>query len=420
MALSKKLVRRTRQIGTGGAVISPYAKRLVNKVLDSGRLSYGPYLKRFESEFALMHERRFGISASSGTAALQVALHALKEHDRWKDGDEVLVPAVTFIATSNVVLHNNLRPVFVDIDPTTYNIDPRLIEARITPRTKAIMPVHLFGLSAEMLLIRRIARKHNLRIIEDSCESALVRYRGRPVGSMGDVSCYSMYIAHLVTTGVGGIILTNDSDLAVRCRSLVNHGRDAIYIAPDDDSGKRGDALREVVSRRFNFVSVGHSHRITEMEGALGVAQLRELPQTLKLRQRHAAQLLRGLAPYREHLALPRWPAHTEHAFMMFPILVREESPLERDTLVAHLEEWNIETRPIFPLLNQPVYKELFGDIEREYPVAERVVRDGFFIGCHPEMGHEDVDYVLAVCGKFFEGVSCVAAMVCHRLLSVV
>ena len=403
--LSKKLVRRKKQLGTGGAVISPYAKRLVNKVLDSGRLSYGPYLKRFESEFARMHERKFGVVCSSGTAALQIALHALREREDWQDGDEVLVPAVTFIATSNVVLHNNLRPVFVDIDPRTYNIDPRLVEARITPRTKAIMPVHLFGLSAEMLPIRRIARRHGLRVIEDSCESVLVSYRGKPVGSMGDVSCYSMYMAHLVTTGVGGIILTNDPDLAVRCRSLVNHGRDAIYIAPDDDRGKRGDVLREVVARRFNFVSVGHSHRITELEGALGVAQLRELPQTLRLRQLHAARLLAGLAPYAEHLALPSRPRYAEHAFMMFPIVVREESPVARDALVSHLEEWNIETRPIFPLLNQPVYKKLFGEIEREYPVAERVVRDGFFIGCHPEMGREDVEYVLAVVRKFFEGV---------------
>ncbi|MDP3735688.1 MAG: DegT/DnrJ/EryC1/StrS family aminotransferase [bacterium] len=397
--------RRAQQIGTGGAVISPYAKRLVNRVLDSGRLSYGPYLKRFEREFARMHDRRFGIVCSSGTAALQIALHALKEHDRWKDGDEVLVPAVTFIATSNVVLHNNLRPVFVDIDPTTYNIDPRLIEARITPRTRAIMPVHLFGLSADMLPIRRIARRHNLRIVEDSCETAGVHYRGKPVGSMGDIACYSMYIAHLVTTGVGGMILTNDPELVVRCRSLMNHGRDAIYIAPDDDRGKRGTALQEVVARRFNFVSVGHSHRVTEMEGALGVAQLRELPATLRLRQRHAARLLAGLAPYREHLVLPRWPTHSEHAFMMFPIVVREESPIKRDELVEHLEEWNIETRPIFPLLNQPVYKKLFGDIERDYPVAERIVRDGLFIGCHPEMGREDVEYVLAVFRKFFEGV---------------
>jgi len=399
------LKRRAQQIGTGGAVISPYAKRLVNKVLDSGRLSYGPYLKRFERDFALMHERQFGVVCSSGTAALQIALLALKEHDQWRDGDEVLVPAVTFIATSNVVLHNNLRPVFVDIDPRTYNIDPRLIEARITPRTRAIMPVHLFGLSADMLPIHRIARQHKLRIIEDSCEAAGVAYRGKPVGSMGDISCYSMYIAHLVTTGVGGMILTNDPELVVRCRSLVNHGRDAIYIASDDDRGKRGMALQEVVARRFNFVSVGHSHRVTEMEGALGVAQLRELPRTLRTRQRHAARLLAGLAPYAEHLALPSWPAHAEHAFMMFPLVVREESPLKRDALVAHLEEWNIETRPIFPLLNQPVYKKLFGDIESQYPVAERIVRDGLFIGCHPEMGREDVEYVLAVFRKFFEGV---------------
>jgi dTDP-4-amino-4,6-dideoxygalactose transaminase len=212
-----------------------------------------------------------------------------------------------------------------------------------------------------------------------------------------------MYVAHLVATGVGGIILTNDPDLALRCRSLVNHGRDSIYMSIDDDKNKSSKELRQIIERRFSFISVGHSHRITEMEGALGVAQLRELPRTLKLRQLHASRLIHGLARYTDRLQLPFWPKYAEHAFMMFPLVVREGSHIDREALAAHLEDWNIETRPIFPLLNQPVYQKYFGDIEHQYPVAKRVVRDGFFIGTHPEMGHEDVDYVLAVFGEFFE-----------------
>jgi len=140
--------RRTRQIGSGGGVVTPYAKKLVNRVLDSGRLSYGPYLQRFEKDFAKYHGRKFGVTSSSGTSALLVALQALKEIDGWKDGDEVIVPALTFIATSNVVLQNNLKPVFVDVDLKTANIDPSKIEEKITKRTRAIIPVHLFGLSA--------------------------------------------------------------------------------------------------------------------------------------------------------------------------------------------------------------------------------------------------------------------------------
>ncbi len=394
--------RRKKQIGTGGGIITPYAKKLVNKVLDSGRLSYGPYLKQFEREFAALHGRTFGVVSSSGTSSLLVALQALKEIDEWKDGDEIIVPAVTFIATSNVVIQNNLTPVFVDVDPKTANIDPKKIEEKITPRTRAIMPVHLFGLSAEMQGVMQIAEKHKLRVIEDSCETVGGRYRGKPVGALGDIACFSMYMAHILTTGVGGIALTNDSKLAVKMRSLVNHGRDSIYVAIDDDQKKHGKALKEVIDRRFSFVSVGHSHRITELEGALAVAQIKFLPKNLRIRKRYAARLIKGLSPYEKFLQLPSWPAYAEHSFMMFPIVVKNQSFKTAD-LMEHLEQWNIETRPIFPLLDQPIYTKLFGNQLHDYPVAEHLNKNGFFIGCHVEMTPRDVDYVLAVFKKFFE-----------------
>lgn len=394
--------RRAKQIGTGGGMVTPYAKKLVNKVLDSGRLSYGPYLKQFEREFARLHDRRFGISVSSGTSALLVSLQALKEREGWKDGDEVIVPALTFIATSNVIIQNGLTPVFVDVLPTTANIDPRKIEEKITSRTRAIMPVHLFGLSAEMDEVMRIAKKHGLRVVEDSCETVGVRYRGKPVGSLGDFACYSTYMAHIVTTGVGGIILTNDPDLAVRARSLVNHGRDAIYISIDDDKGKRGKELEEVIGRRFSFISVGHSYRLTELEGALGVAQLAFLKKNLALRARNAAYLLKALAPYKKQLQLPEWPPYAEHAFMMFPIVVRDPK-IDPRKLTAHLEQWNIETRPLFPLVDQPVYKKLFGDILHKYPVAAHLNKNGFFIGCHVELVKKDLEYIAQVFYNFFK-----------------
>jgi len=371
--------------------------------LDSGRLSYGPFLRRFEQDFAVMHGRKFGVSVSSGTSALLVAVQAMKEKYSWKDGDEIIVPAVTFIATSNVVLQNRLKPVFVDIDHKTYNINVKKIEEKINKRTRAIMPVHLFGLSAEMSHVVRLARKHNLKIIEDSCEAAGVNYRGKPVGSMGDVSCFSTYIAHLVTTGVGGVALCNDPDLAVRMRSLVNHGRDSIYIAMDDDRGKSSNELSEVIGKRFSFISIGHSHRMTEMEGALGVAQLKELHQNIKLRQRYAVRFMKGLKSFEKFLQLPVWPGYAEHAFMMFPIVIKDKN-ISRDELTLHLEQWNIETRPIFPLLGQPVYKKIFGNNALDkYPVAKFINENGFYIGCHPELKISDIDYIVSVFKKFFE-----------------
>src|SRR3712207_6174410 len=200
-------------------------------------------MRRFEQEFAELHGCRFGVMSNSGTSSLQVALQALKERHGWEDGDEVIVPAVTFVATSNIVLHNRMTPVFVDVLPDTYNIDPARIEARITERTRAIVPVHLFGLPADMDPILELARAHDLKVIEDSCEAMFATYRGRPVGSFGDVACFSTYVAHFLVTGVGGLGTTNDGELAVAMRSLINHGRDSIYLSIDDDATDDPDRL---------------------------------------------------------------------------------------------------------------------------------------------------------------------------------
>ena len=395
------LRKRAKQIGTGGTLITPLHKRLVMQALDSGRLSYGPFLRKFEQQFARLHGRRFAVTTNSGTSALQVALHALKELDGWKDGDEVLVPAITFIATSNVVIQNGLKPVFVDIDPQTCHINPTELSRHLTRKTRAIMPVHLFGLSSDMRAVMAFARRHHLRVIEDSCETVGVAHRGRPVGSRGDIACYSTYVAHIASTGVGGVAATNAPAIAVKLRSLVNHGRDNIYIAADDDRGLTGRALNEVMQRRFSFVTIGYSYRLTELEGALGVAELAGIKRNIATRQRNAEYLIRGLKPFSKYLQLPSWPEHSEHAFMMFPLVVTTRR-FRRDDITAWLESWNIETRPLFPLLNQPVYRKLFGNLEPEYPVAAWVRKNGFFIGCHPELGRADLDYMTAVFREFF------------------
>jgi len=194
-----------KQIGVGGIVLGKKEKEYLAQVISSNRLSYGPFSKKFEQKFAKAHGTRFGLFMNSGTSALQVALAALKEKYQWKDGDEVLVPAATFIATSNVILQNNLTPVFVDVDEATYNIDPSLIENKITKRTRCIIPVHLFGLPCDMKPIMNIAKRHNLRVLEDSCETMFAKDQGKSVGSFGDIACFSTYVAHLIVTGVGGV-----------------------------------------------------------------------------------------------------------------------------------------------------------------------------------------------------------------------
>jgi perosamine synthetase len=366
-------------------------REYLEAVIKSNRLSYGEWTQKFEASFAKMHECRYAVFCNSGTSALHIAVAALKERYGWQDGDEVIVPSVTFVATVNVVLHNGLKPVFVDVSPTTYNLDPNLIEDKITPRTRAILPVHLLGLPADMGPITDIAQRHNLRIIEDSCETMFARYQGRSVGSWSDIGCFSTYIAHYIVTGVGGFATTNDPDLAVMLKSLMNHGRDSIYLSIDDDDTNNPEKLFEIVSRRFRFIHVGHSFRCTEMEAAIGLAQLENKDAIVAKRKAIAKRYLDKLLPYQDILQLPQIPPDRDHVFMLFPLVLREGNKRQ---LINHLEANGIETRDLLPLLNQPIYQKMFGNLEPAYPVAEWLNRCGFYIGCHQYLTEESVDHV--------------------------
>jgi len=397
-----KLKKIDYQIGVGDLRITPLAKKYVNQVLNSNRLSYGPFMEKFEREFAKLHNRKYAILVNSGTSALRIAVACLKELNNWKDGDEILVPAVTFVATANVVLDHNLKPVFVDVDPKTYNIDPNKIEEKITAKTRAIIPVHLMGLPAEMKPISKIAKKYNLKIIEDSCETMFVKYRGHPVGSFSDISCFSTYIAHLLVTGVGGFALTNNSEYAIVLKSLANHGRDSIYLHIDDDKNVDKQHLFKIVLRRFRFVRPGYSFRLTEMEAAIGLAQLQDKDQILRKRQENAKFFIKRLEPYKEYLQLPSWPSYSEHAFMLFPIVVKNPKIKKKD-LVLFLEENNIETRDLMPLINQPIYLKLYGNLEKDYPVARWINENGFYIGCHQYLTDFEKNYIVAKFEEFFK-----------------
>ena len=313
------------QIGVGGFNISARAKELVMEVLDSNRITAGPKMAQFESEIAAIHGCKYGLMSNSGTSALHIALAALKEKYKWKDGDEILVPAVTFVATSNVVMYNNLKPVFVDVEPQYYCIDPSKIEEKITPRTRAVMPVHLAGQVCDMDPILEIANRHTLRIVEDSAETMFVGDKGRPVGSFGDIGCFSTYAAHMITTGVGGLCTTNDPELIVMLKSLMNHGRDSIYITIDDDNAAKGDELFQIANSRFSFIRLGHSFRCTEMEAALGIAQLEERKESCARRLEIAARYNHGLAGLQNFLQLPFPRPGSEHCYMFYPITILNE-----------------------------------------------------------------------------------------------
>lgn len=366
------------------------ARELVNQVLLSNRLSYGPMSRQFETNFAQAHDCQYAVMSNSGTSALQIALQTLKELHGWDDGDEVLVPAVTFVATVNVVLHNNLKPVFVDVEDDYYGIQVARLEACITPRTRAIIPVHLFGLPCDMDGVQELAQKHNLKVVEDSCQTMFAGHRGRAVGSLGEIGCFSTYVAHLLVTGVGGVSTTNNPDYAICMRSLMNHGRDSIYLNIDDDSGLTPQELEIVVARRFKFRRSGHSFRVTEMEAALGVAGLESADNMIAKRRANGAFLTQGLKAHADWLQLPQIRANCEHSFMMFPLVVRNQP---KQSLVNFLEHRGVETRDMMPLVNQPVYRDLVQ--EADFPVAQWLNNNGFYIGCHQDLETSDLNYLL-------------------------
>ena len=679
-------------------------RELVDIVLDTGRISYGPMSRELEARFASIHECRHAVLSNSGTSSLQVALQAMKEMHGWEDGDEVIVPSVTFVATINVVLHNKMKPVLVDVEPDYYGIDVSKIEDAITDRTRAIIPVHLFGMPCDMAGVVEVACNHNLKIIEDSCftgntliptkegqkrikdievgdrllgfngitfqetivtdtmdrlvdfrdlliikfengltvrctkehpfyvdgewtkacdlavddevwqcgwseytswrreynlseegrkiisekmkknnpsydpdtirrsatnrvhsisgiekrviqtceeylipidyvgdgalwigadddayknpdfvvrgekivlevydptfqyhcrrnvpverddawrkeradffskygyrtefielsgfvsrkeraglakrlrkivsngvkivsikqpkkgfikrynsgkdepdgmvrvynlhcephnnfilssgvlvhncETMFVRHQGRMTGAWSHIACFSMYVAHLLTAGVGGIAITNDPLYAVKMRSLVNHGRDGIYISIDDDDGLDNSELREVVERRFHFEAIGHSYRITELEAALALAQLDDWEDMIRARQNNASLLSLYLRGLQDKIQLPALRPNTESAHMMFPIVVREES---KWGLCQHLEKNGIETREMLRLTDQPAYEGLWNP--RRYPIAVWLNDCGFYVGIHQALDATDMSYIAKTIGAYF------------------
>jgi len=363
-------------------------KKYVNDCLDNNRLSKGKYTETFEQDFSKLHGCNHGVFCNSGTSALQIALAALKERHHYEDGDEVLVPAITFIATSNVVLQNNLTPVFVDVDPLTFNINPDKIAEKVTSRTRAIMPVHLFGLPANMTRVMSIARYYGLSVIEDSCETMFAGINGKSVGSYGDMACFSTYVAHLIVGGVGGLVTTNHDVYAIVCRSLMAHGRDSIYTSIDDDD----KISKDMIERRYKFDRVGYSYRCTEIEAAIALSELERWRENIQKRRHNAWLLSASLVHLQDRLQLPFTPEGYDHSYMMYPFVCKEG--VDRDKLLLHLEQKGIETRFMFPLLSQPVYKRLFPGMAEKYPVASYLEKQGAFIGMHQGLEDEDMFFV--------------------------
>jgi len=346
----------------------------------------------------------YAVLSASGTDSLRVALHALKLRYGWPDGSEVIVPATTFVATINVVWQLGLMPVLVDVEDDHFCIDVQEVQRAITADTVAVIPVNLLGQAANLSDLEYISEVYDLSVVEDSCEAMFVRHMGDPVGCWSDIAAFSLYMAHLITAGVGGISITRDKDLADEMRSLVNHGRKPVYISIDDDDGLEDEALEEMIRARYAFIEPGYSSRITELQAAIALPQLRDYEDMLARRYAVASRLTAGLRQHVGSLQLPAEREQGEHAYMMYAIRMRDG--VDKWPLMLHLEKNGIETRELLPIVNQSMYMGLVQQAEREYsdlPVSWDLIRTGFYIGCHQGMSDADADYVCEVIDEFFQ-----------------
>jgi perosamine synthetase len=342
----------------------------VVNVLRSGRLALGPMAEEFERLMCEYIGVKHAIAVSSGTAALHLIVRALGIGP----GDEVLVPSFTFIASVNAILYEGAIPVFVDIEPETYNLDPLDLERKITPQTKAIMVVDVFGHPAEWDEINRIAEKYGLIVIDDSCEALGAEYKGRKIGQFGNAAAFAFYPNKQITTGEGGIVVTNDGELASVIKCLRNQGR------------------REM-GAWLEHEMMGYNYRMDEMSAALGVSQLRRIEELLAKRERVAKMYLERLANV-DYVRPPTVKPYVRMSWFVFVITLAEG--LNRDEVMRKMHEMGVPTRGYFsPVHLQPYIRERFGTHEGMLPVTESIAKRTIALPFHGNMTEAEVEYVI-------------------------
>jgi perosamine synthetase len=365
--------------------IGPREIQAVQDVLRSGRLSIGPRLRRFEKLVARRAGRAFGIGVNSGTSGLHLCVRALGIGPE----DEVITTPFTFVATANCFLYERARPVFVDIDPETYNLDPARIEQAITPRTKAIIPVEVFGNCAHFDQYEQIAAKHDLTLIEDSCEALGAKLNARPAGSFGQAGVFGFYPNKQITTGEGGVIVTDDAQLAQQCRAMANQGRSA--------------------NRPEDHTVLGYNYRLSELAAALGVVQVERLDELLAARRRVAAAYGRALQGIDE-LRLPPQPADASW-FVYVVRLAPRMGPEDRDQLIRLLGRRGIQCQKYFkPLHLQPSLQPYLPH-RPQLPIAEAIGQRTLALPFFAAMSEEQIHYVahhLKQCLQHLTGI-CIA-----------
>lgn len=393
------------RIPFGTIEVTKESRALIDEALDTLKLSSGRLVKSFESKFAALVGAKEAVAVSTGTDADILALAVLHDFGAERN-DEVIIPALSFVATGNAVLHAGFTPVFVDIERHTLNIDPAKIERAITPRTRAIMPVHLMGKPADMDAINKIARRHKLYVIEDAAEAHGAVYKGRNVGTLGDMAAYSLYIAHIITTIEGGIVTTDRPEFAEILRSLRSHGRACkckVCVlncgnAYCDKRFKYGEGS----DIRFVFERIGYSCKMNELEAAVGIGSMANYRKIIARRRRNLLSMIAKFGRFEPWLFTIKEEKHERIGPHAFAVILGEKAPFTRNELGLYLEKNGIETRHLFS--SMPTQCPGFAYLGHKlgaFPNAEYMGNMGLHIGVHQDLGPAHVNYFIKTVERF-------------------
>lgn len=395
------------RIPFGTIQITDSAKKLISQALKSNRVTGGKFVRKLEIEFARIIGVEESVAVSSGSDADTLALAVLHDFGANR-GDEVIVPALSFVATGNAVIHAGFKPVFVDVRRDTLNIDPSKIEEVITKKTRAIMPVHLMGKPAEMDAINYIAKRYKLVVVEDAAEAYGTEYKGKRAGSLGDMGAFSLYAAHVITAVEGGMVVTNNAKFAEVVRSLRAHGRtcDCVECVLNTESGYCKKRFRYGGDIRFVFDRIGYSCKMNELEAAVGLGQIELYDSIIKKRRANLLYLMKEFKQFEPRISTLKEEPYEKIGPHAFPVVINEESGIDRDKFVDYLERSGIDTRSLF--LSMPTQCNGFkylGYRLGDFPNAEYIGENGLHIGVHQEITKEGLDYFVGLVKDYLPGI---------------
>jgi CDP-4-dehydro-6-deoxyglucose reductase, E1 len=378
-------------------------------------LTANRYADRFEADFSEYLGVADALLVNSGSSANLLALTTLTSPKlgarRLKPGDEVVTVAAGFPTTLSPILQNNLVPVFVDINLGDYTADPDQLRDAIGPRTRAIMMAHTLGVPFDLDVVSDLAKKHDLWVVEDNCDALGSRYRGRLTGTIGHLGTMSFYPAHHITMGEGGCVVTNDEQLGRIARSFRDWGRDCYCAGGESNTcgtrfSQQFGTLPAGYDHKYVYSHIGYNLKVTDMQAAIGCAQLAKLDRFIARRRANFDRLMDALRPYEDRLILPKALAHSEPSWFGFVITVRESAGFSRADLVGFLEAHRIETRSLFAgnLLRHPAFQDIPRRVVRDLVNTDAVMNRTFFIGVYPGLDEARLEHMAAVFARFMRG----------------